>query len=1280
MWGFPRETTIPRITDLTGVDMSLRILSVLLIAIGLLSGPGGRTADAAITTDWSRIYGTASSGTSFGTVAIDSSGNSYVVGSFGGATLTFGGTTLTRIGTTDGFVVKLDSSGTVLWAKNYGGAGARTHIAWAAVDGSGNVHLTGTVSAASLTTPALTLAGTQDVFALKLDNAGTTTWSRIYGEASASLQAGAVAVDGSGNVYLSGTFSGATLTTPSLTLIGSQDAFLLKLDSSGTVTWARNYGGAGGVLSSNRVSTDGSGNVYLTGTFNDASMTTPAVTLIGTIDVYMLKIDSSGTTNLARGIGGTSGRLISGTIAVDSSQNIHVVGVFDADLTSPALAKIGGSDIFLIKYDTSGTVVLTKNFGGTGALSDYPRVGLDSSGNIYVGGAFNADLTTPALTKIGAGDAFVVKMTSAGSITDAQNYGGASADMRRHGTALAVDSNGVIIVGGATDNSLTTPALTKTGNVDVFIIRAGGPTETLTVTRSGAGSGTVTSSPSGISCGSTCSASFAQGASVTLTAAAASGSTFSGWSGNCSGTSTAASVTMSAARSCTATFAQTVTSGSGPTPTWLGSSGSGQLSFSSVEVTLDSSGNLSATIPAGNFNAADLTFSATLADGSSLPSWLIFDPVTLTFSGTPAASLLAAAGRLARAADTQNADGRWLATPPTKVATRLSITLQVRDRSGQTATVTFPLVVYAQRTATAVVAASVTDAGVSGNGAAAGPALSDDGAAVVFQTAATNLFGADTNTAPDIVRYDVASGRLARFSTGNFTGSIAGPADGWSGAAAISADASTIAFSSDATNIGLPWGNGLRQVWAADATRSRVSTVTPSPTAVSAAADGTLADGLSDNPALSEDGRYVAFESVATNLVSGASDGTRRVYRKDRTTGAILLVGTGRRAAISSDGRYVAFDDGERLYRADLTGGTTLTVTTGTVARMSRDGRYIAYQTAGRVMRADVALGTTETVAADGSSPSISGDGRFVVYVAQGQVQVRDMVAGTTALVSTTTSGSGGNAASADPTISGNGRYIAFSSLATDLVSGQSAGQLYVAGNPLVPPLASGWWWSSTEPGTGFAIETAGDRLMMGAFLYTAEGAPIWHLAQGTLGTTSWSGALALYQGGQTLTSAYRAPSPVGTVGNAALAISSHTAAAMSGAHSASLERYNFVSGGVAAGAQLGAPESGWWWNADEPGTGWFLEIQSSSLYLAGFLYDDSGQAIWVTSSGAMSSTRAFSGTLSCCSGGQPLGGAYRSPSCSGDLGTLTLAFSSPLAATLTLPSGRQVAIKRYRF
>ncbi|KJU87493.1 protein containing DUF1566 [Candidatus Magnetobacterium bavaricum] len=111
------------------------------------------------------------------------------------------------------------------------------------------------------------------------------------------------------------------------------------------------------------------------------------------------------------------------------------------------------------------------------------------------------------------------------------------------------------------------PAYDKTSNNSVWAVRGGytGSLFNLTVSTSGTGSGTVTSSPSGINCGSTCSAPFSSGASVTLTAAASDNSTFAGWGGDCSGTALTCPLTMSAAKTVTATFTQSCNYAISPT-------------------------------------------------------------------------------------------------------------------------------------------------------------------------------------------------------------------------------------------------------------------------------------------------------------------------------------------------------------------------------------------------------------------------------------------------------------------------------------------------------------------------------------------------------------------------------------------------------------------------------------------------------------------------------------------------------------------------------------------
>jgi outer membrane protein assembly factor BamB len=243
---------------------------------------------AQITVDWVRNYGTAGNNAGFDAVASDSSGNTYAAGHMRGATLAIGGTTLTRIGTRDAVVAKFDSTGSVIWAKNLGGAGASVFAFAVAVDGSGNVYVAGRLNQ-DLTTPSLTRIGSTDAFVIKLDSSGTTVWARNYGGSGATAEAYGLAVDSSGNVVAVGILQTGNLTTPSLTLIGSRDAFAIKLDSSGSVVWAQNFGGAGAAFDAKAVAADASGNVYLTGGIVAGNLTSPTLSRVGTGDAVVIK-------------------------------------------------------------------------------------------------------------------------------------------------------------------------------------------------------------------------------------------------------------------------------------------------------------------------------------------------------------------------------------------------------------------------------------------------------------------------------------------------------------------------------------------------------------------------------------------------------------------------------------------------------------------------------------------------------------------------------------------------------------------------------------------------------------------------------------------------------------------------------------------------------------------------------------------------------------------------------------------------------------------------------
>ncbi len=221
--------------------------------------------------------------------------------------------------------------------------------------------------------------------------------------------------------------------------------------------------------------------------------------------------------------GNSNGQLGDGT-TTDRSTPVDVSGLGPSSNVT-AIAAGAGHTCAL----TSGSGVKCWGLNNDGQLGDGTTTG--SSTPVNVSG-LGSDVQAIAT---GAGHACA--LTSGGGV---KCWGGNSAGQLGNGT---------------TTNS-TSP-----------VTVAGIATKTLTISKSGSGAGTVTSSPAGIDCGSDCASDYASGTSITLTASASSGSTFSGWSGACSGTTVKCTLTMSADRSATATFATPSSSGGGTTTT-----------------------------------------------------------------------------------------------------------------------------------------------------------------------------------------------------------------------------------------------------------------------------------------------------------------------------------------------------------------------------------------------------------------------------------------------------------------------------------------------------------------------------------------------------------------------------------------------------------------------------------------------------------------------------------------------------------------------------------------
>ena len=332
---------------------------------------------------------------------------------------------------------------------------------------------------------------------------------------------------------------------------------------------------------------------------------------------------------------------------------------------------------------------------------------------------------------------------------------------------------------------------------------------------------------------------------------------------------------------------------------------------------------------------------------------------------------------------------------------------------------------------------SVASDGTQGNGSSEYASISGDGRYVAFQSTASSLVSGDTNNTSDIFVYDRETNTTSRVSVA----SNGTQGNDYSYDPFISADGRYVAFESQASTLVSGDTSGSVDIFVYDRETNTTSRV-------SVASGGTYKGGNSYDPSLSGDGRYVAFFSNASNLVNGDTNSQSDIFVHDRetnTTSRVSIASDGTQGnnycyepIISADGRYVAFASfATNLVSGDTNGASDVFVhdrETNTTRRIS--------------------------VASDGTqgndysrSPSISADGRYVAFYSnasnlvsgdtngQSDIFVYDQQTNTTSRLSVASDGTQGNNYSLNPSISADGRYVAFNSLASNLVSGDTKGQ-----------------------------------------------------------------------------------------------------------------------------------------------------------------------------------------------------------------------------------------------
>jgi hypothetical protein len=439
------------------------------------------------------------SGTDIGDgIAVDSAGNAYITG----------GTVSTDFPVTpgafqtgqaspfqfDAFVTKMNSTGTALIYSTYFGGNNRDIGNDIALDGAGNAYVTGLTDSGNLpTTPGAfrtTPVGTDefDAFAMKLNATGTAL---VYSTYLGPIIGSGIAVDSAGNAYITGQANGDYPTTPGAFQTvsgGSSEAFVTKLNSTGTALVYSTFLGGSGFDAASKIAIDSAGNAYVTGEAGPGFPVTPGAfqtSSNGFREAFVTKLNATGTALVYSTYLGGSNTDVGQGIAVDLAGNAYVTGDSDS-LNFPTTAgafqtvKAAGLDAFVTKLSATGNALAYSTYIGGDGNDFGSDIALDLAGNAcVVGQTESSDFPTTAGAiqsgKAGNSDAFITRLNPTGAGLVFSTYlGGGNSDSAR---SIAVDPAGSIYLSGETFSAdfPTTPGAFQTvfggGFSDAFVAK-----------------------------------------------------------------------------------------------------------------------------------------------------------------------------------------------------------------------------------------------------------------------------------------------------------------------------------------------------------------------------------------------------------------------------------------------------------------------------------------------------------------------------------------------------------------------------------------------------------------------------------------------------------------------------------------------------------------------------------------------------------------------------------------------------------------------------------------